>query len=129
MSANRMVAYRAIKTKTGRMFAQEYPTATYKEFYERCMPQLEVLDWPFDTEQRLLVRINAYFSNRASDLDNVAKPSLDLLQKAFGSFNDKFVYRLEMDKHLVKRGEEKLEIEITEFNDVSQEKGRSAPKD
>ena len=57
---------------------------------------------------------NAFFSNKASDLDNILKPSLDALQKVF-EWNDRYCYEIEAHKHLVKRGEEKLEINIEQL--------------
>lgn len=57
------------------------------------------------------------FSNKASDLDNVAKPTLDALQHVF-DWNDKYVYEIHMYKELVKKGEERLDIFIEELKET-----------
>lgn len=51
------------------------------------------------------------FSNMASDVDNVVKPFLDILQKKYG-FNDKYVFRLIVEKLLVIKGAEFIEFYI-----------------
>ena len=54
------------------------------------------------------------FSNSLSDVDNPVKPFLDLLQKKY-SFNDNRVYRITVDKKLVKKGEEFIHFVIKKF--------------
>ena len=99
MSANRMEGIRAIRTKDGRNFTQTYPTKEYKEFLERFKEATEDQSWQFE---------------RAADIKIVLKPSLDALQKVF-EWNDRYCYEIEAHKHLVKRGEEKLEIDIEQI--------------
>ncbi len=55
------------------------------------------------------------FSNTASDIDNAVKPFVDVLQKKY-KFNDKNIYRLVVEKQIVKRGEEFIEFEIKKFS-------------
>ena len=114
MSANRMEGIRAIRTKDGRNFTQTYPTKEYKEFLERFKEATENQSWQFERAADIKIVFNVFFSNRASDLDNVLKPSLDALQKVF-EWNDRYCYEIEAHKHLVKRGEEKLEINIEQL--------------
>lgn len=116
MSANRMEGIRAIVTKDGRKFTQTYPTAEYKEFLKRFMEATESMEWPFAATQPLKIMLTPQFSNKASDLDNVAKPTLDALQHIF-SWNDKHVYEIHMYKELVKKGEERLEIHVEELEE------------
>lgn len=116
MSANRMEGIRAIRTKTGKSFTQTYPTKDYKEFLERFKEATKDKTWRFEEKARLKIYIWPFFSNKASDLDNVAKPTLDALQKVF-NWNDKHAYELHLIKNFAKRGEEKLEIEIEELID------------
>jgi Holliday junction resolvase RusA-like endonuclease len=114
MSANRMEGIRAIRTKDGRNFTQTYPTKQYKEFLERFIKATDNLSWQFEKTADIKITFNAFFSNRASDLDNILKPTLDALQKVF-EWNDKHCYEIAAYKHLVKRGEERLEINVEEL--------------
>lgn len=50
-------------------------------------------------------------SNMASDVDNVVKPFVDILQKKYG-FNDKFIFRLIVEKKIVAKGAEFIEFYI-----------------
>ena len=72
------------------------------------------MSWQFEKTASLKIIFNGAFSNRASDLDNILKPFLDALQKCFDC-NDKYVYEIEAHKVLVKKGNEKLEINIEEI--------------
>lgn len=54
------------------------------------------------------------FSSKASDLDNPVKPFVDILQKRYG-FNDKTIYRLEVEKIDVLKGEEFIEFQLEEY--------------
>lgn len=53
-------------------------------------------------------------SNAAADADNVVKPFVDILQKKYG-FNDKFIYRLVVEKVIVKKGAEFIEFFIKNY--------------
>jgi Holliday junction resolvase RusA-like endonuclease len=50
-------------------------------------------------------------SNMASDVDNVVKPFIDVLQKKY-KFNDKYIFRLVVEKKLVVKGAEFIEFYI-----------------
>lgn len=50
-------------------------------------------------------------SNMASDIDNIVKPFVDILQKKYG-FNDKYIFRLVVEKKLVEKGTEFIEFYI-----------------
>lgn len=51
------------------------------------------------------------FSSRGSDIDNVIKPVLDILQKRF-AFNDNQVYELHAVKKITKKGSEYIKFKI-----------------
>lgn len=51
------------------------------------------------------------FSNKASDLDNPVKQTMDILTKKY-SFNDRDVYRLNVTKYIVPKGSEYIKFEI-----------------
>ena len=55
------------------------------------------------------------FSNPASDFDNPVKPITDILQKKY-KFNDKLIYKAVIEKVIVEKGKEFIEIEIECFN-------------
>jgi len=59
----------------------------------------------------LVLTLKLGVSNRNSDIDNPIKPILDILQKKYG-FNDKQIVKLEVEKKLVKKGQEFFEFEI-----------------
>ena len=100
--------------KDGRNFTQTYPTKEYKEFLERFTEATTERSWQFEKTANLKITFKGFFSNKASDLDNILKPSLDALQKVF-EWNDKHVYEIVAYKNLVKKGNERLEIEIEEI--------------
>ena len=50
-------------------------------------------------------------SNMASDVDNIVKPFVDVLQKKY-EFNDKYIFRLIVEKKLVVKGAEFIEFYI-----------------
>jgi Holliday junction resolvase RusA-like endonuclease len=77
--------------------------------YEKDMlillPNIEIIEPPYR------VNIVVGFSNKASDLDNICKPFLDLLQKKYG-INDKNIEILHIEKQLVKKNYEFISFEI-----------------
>ena len=68
-------------------------------------------------------------SNRGADLDNVIKPILDTYQGVYEEFNDNKVYNIKLEKRIVKRGGEFLDIRVREYEDdqtkEAQQKTRS----
>lgn len=50
-------------------------------------------------------------SNRGFDVDNCAKPFIDILQKKY-EFNDNRIYVLHVMKEIVKKGDEFIEFKI-----------------
>ena len=52
------------------------------------------------------------FSSRASDIDNPLKPLFDTMEKKYAGFNDNMIYQLEVHKHIVKKGNEFISIQI-----------------
>ena len=62
----------------------------------------------------LFVKYEWGFSSSASDVDNPIKPIQDILQKKY-DFNDNRIWKLEVEKTKVKKGEEYIKIDITEL--------------
>ena len=54
------------------------------------------------------------FSSASSDIDNPVKILLDLLAKKY-EFNDKLIYRLNIEREQVKKGKEYIEFKIDYF--------------
>ena len=62
----------------------------------------------------LELTMNVAFSNKASDIDNVAKPFIDILQKKY-DFNDSRIYRLILNKLICKKGAEFIGFEFVKI--------------
>lgn len=88
---------------------KRFKTPAYKSYEKEVMLKLPAkIDIP-DGQLYLILTIG--FSNKLSDLDNIAKPFIDILQKKYG-FNDRYIYRLTMIKDIVKKGEEYIDFEL-----------------
>lgn len=90
---------------------RRFKTKTYKKFEHDLLlmlPKIKLGEPPYE----LLYKF--HFSNKASDLDNPVKPITDILQKKYG-FNDKDIYRLIVEKYIVKKGQEYFEFFILPY--------------
>lgn len=87
---------------------RKFKTDKYKKYEEVLLMMLPNIDIDFD-KQPLELFIEVGFSNKASDIDNVVKPFVDILQKKY-EFNDKYIYRLLVEKKDVSRGDEYIEF-------------------
>ena len=87
---------------------RRFKTKDYKNYEIAVSSILPKLDIP---DGDLLLGIKFGFSSKASDVDNCAKPFIDILQKKY-KFNDKRIYRLELEKEDVKKGDEFIEFDI-----------------
>ena len=77
--------------------------------YERDLMYL--LPKKLDVLGKLQITIVFAFSSKASDIDNCIKSFLDVLQKKY-SFDDKMIYRMTVEKEIVKKGSEFISFEI-----------------
>lgn len=68
-------------------------------------------------EGQLALTLDVYYSNRAADIDNCLKPFIDILQANYG-FNDNKIYKLDVEKFIVKKGDEKIEFKLEEYKNV-----------
>lgn len=68
---------------------------------------------------KIELEIEAGLSNKNADIDNIAKPFIDILQKKYG-FNDKMIYKLTMLKVDVKKGKEFIRFNFKDY--VQEEK-------
>ena len=82
----------------------------YKAFQKEMMLMLPPIKIDFKGDLR--VDIVFGFSTRASDIDNPLKPLLDCLTKKYG-INDNRIYKLNVKKEIVKKGNEFIKLKIT----------------
>lgn len=78
---------------------------TYEKDMFNLLPNLNICKPPY----RLNILVG--FSNKASDLDNIAKPFIDILQKKYG-INDKHIEILHIEKQLVTKNNEFISFEL-----------------
>ncbi|MCP4761487.1 MAG: RusA family crossover junction endodeoxyribonuclease [archaeon] len=64
--------------------------------------------------KKLILNLEAGLSSKNADIDNIAKPFIDILQKKY-IFNDKMIYKLNLEKVDVKKGEEYIKFEFKKF--------------
>ena len=89
---------------------RRFKTNLYKAYELALIVKLPKLEIP-DGDLELHIQVG--FSNKSSDLDNICKPFLDILQKKYG-FNDSRVYSLHMYKRIVPKGDEYISFDIFE---------------
>jgi Holliday junction resolvase RusA-like endonuclease len=89
---------------------KKFKTKDYIEYEKEVMAKLTYVNMS-EVKQPIELSIIVGLSNMASDVDNVVKPFLDILQKKYG-FNDKYVFRLIVEKLLVTKGAEFIEFYI-----------------
>lgn len=80
----------------------------YKTDIMRMLPNYTI------PEGKLTLYLYVGFSSKGSDVDNIAKPFIDILQKKY-DFNDNRIYLLIMEKTIVKKGAEYIEFEILPY--------------
>ena len=77
---------------------RRFKTPDYKKYEVDVIKQLIHFDIPIDILIDLEITVG--FSNKGSDIDNIAKPFIDILQKFYG-FNDSRIYKLTLNKTIV----------------------------
>ena len=93
--------------KGKRFKTQEYKDYEEILFYDK-LPKIKI------PEGKLELKIRVGFSSRASDLDNILKPFIDVLQKKY-KFNDNRIYKLKIEKEIILKGKEFIEFEIIKY--------------
>ena len=84
-------------------------TAAYRTYEIKLPHHLPEIEIPARGPLGLNVRVG--YSNRQSDIDNCLKPFIDILQKQYG-FNDNRIYRLDVTKVKVEKGEEYIAFSL-----------------
>ena len=87
---------------------RRFKTPAYKTYEKELMLLLPDLEIP---DGNLAIPITFGLSSKLSDIDNPVKPFMDILQKRYG-FDDRRVYKMILEKKIVKKGEEYIEFEI-----------------
>lgn len=99
---------------------KRFKSNLYKSYITACMIRLRPMKIP-DGELELHLQIGV--SNRGFDVDNCAKPFIDILQKKY-KFNDNRIYVLNIMKKIVPKGQEYISFDIFEcFKTPSWKKG------
>lgn len=89
---------------------KRFKTKKYKQYENAIMIMLPPTVIP---EGDLELHIQVGFSNKQADIDNIAKPFIDILQKKYG-FNDSRIYQLSLYKRIVPKGEEYISFDLFE---------------
>lgn len=90
---------------------RRFKTEEYKDYEEELIYTLPKIEIP---KGKLQIKIKWGFSSKASDIDNPTKPLIDILQKKYG-FNDKLIYKMELEKVDVEKGKEFIEFNINTY--------------
>ena len=99
-----------------------FKSKAYKDYDALVSKALEGHSMPVDVaEGKLKIKFRFRFTRSNSDIDNPVKPLQDILQRHFG-FDDKQVYRLEVEKLHYSGAPPFLEVEITQLpSDINKE--------
>lgn len=89
---------------------RKFKTKKYHVFEKGMMLLLPTIKVP---KGKLQINYKFGFSTSASDIDNSIKSTQDLLSRKY-KFNDNLIYRIEVEKEIVKKGSEFIEFEIIE---------------
>lgn len=91
---------------------RRFKTAEYKAYEQELLYKLpKKIELP-KGEKSLLIQVG--LSSSLSDIDNIAKPFIDILQKKY-KFNDKEIYYLQIIKEDVKKGEEYIQFDFRKY--------------
>lgn len=91
---------------------RRFRTRDYDDYEQDLFYLLPKMKIP---EGKLKLKYIFGFSNKASDIDNCVKTTTDILAKKYG-FNDKMIYKLEVEKVITKKGEEYISFEIEKYD-------------
>jgi len=90
---------------------RRFKTPAYKRYAQELNILLPKIKFP---EPPFTVIYHVFYSSKASDIDNFLKAFNDCLQKKY-NFNDNLIYHSRQTKHIVKKGEEKIQFSIKPF--------------
>ncbi len=87
---------------------RRFKTPKYNDYIKHMLYILPPLDVP---GCELSLEVTFGLSSRAADIDNPLKCFIDCLQKKYG-FDDKMIFKLVVEKEIVKKGNEFIEWEL-----------------
>ena len=90
---------------------RRYKTDLYNKYERDMIALLPILNV---SNGLLSIKMVFAFSSKLKDIDNPLKPFLDILQKKY-KFNDRDIYKLEVEKTIVAKGKEYIEFEIKSY--------------
>lgn len=93
---------------------RRFKTDKYKRYESLVYLLLPNVSIPKDCKLKLI--IEAGFSSKGSDLDNVIKPFQDILQKRY-KFNDSQIYEIAARKVIVKKGSEYIDFKLNKLDE------------
>jgi Holliday junction resolvase RusA-like endonuclease len=91
---------------------KRFKTPKYSLYEKNCiflLPKIVIPPAPYK------LSIEVGFSNSGSDIDNICKPFIDILQKKY-LINDKDIFELNVKKFIVKKGCEYISFKLSEIN-------------
>lgn len=92
---------------------KRFKTERYKNFESEVLYKLPALTIPPPP-----YKIRFIFGvSKLTDWDNPIKPLQDILQKKYG-FNDRDIYKAEIEKHIVTKGNEFFQVELEHLASV-----------
>ncbi|NCC70881.1 RusA family crossover junction endodeoxyribonuclease [bacterium] len=89
---------------------KRFKTKDYKVYEQELLLILPKYNIP---KGNLEIIYEVGYSNKLSDIDNFVKPFQDILQKKY-NFDDNRIYKMIVEKKIVKKGEEYIKFEINE---------------
>jgi len=90
---------------------KRFKTPEYKRYEQELLLTLKKVKIP---KGKIEIQYTVGYSNKLSDIDNFIKPFQDVLQKKY-NFNDNLIYKMIVEKEIVKKGEEFIEFNIKEY--------------
>lgn len=93
---------------------RKFKTPKYKAYEKELLLKLKPM---LVGKGKLRLDVKVGYANRASDVDNFLKPFLDILQKYYG-FDDKWIYELNVEKVIIKKGDEFIEFELIDLENT-----------
>lgn len=91
---------------------KRFKTPAYKVYEQELWYLLPNKNIP---QGKLQLDIKVGLSSKNADLDNVCKPMIDIFQKKY-LFNDKQIYKLNLEKEDVQKGEEYIDFTFKQHN-------------
>ena len=89
---------------------KRFKSKKYQTYEAELLYTLPKTDVNWD-KQPIELSLIVGLSNMQSDIDNIVKPFVDVLQKKY-NFNDKYIFRLIVEKKLVEKSAEFIEFYI-----------------